>query len=200
MTTATATKTRRKRCSECGELKDKVLGRQRLCEECEQDRDYCRICDYWHSGRGNGCRHIQWSNELGLLVGSGSDHIDAKDHRESFDLMLSKFAQFKTWEWNSDGKPLLPELCRLIKANRFWAQWHGPLIGGYPDLALRYSVRGQDYGLELRNITSSEQLAWGDEAIEQMQLGMSWLTSLDSKAKQANQITAEWIEQFLAKS
>lgn len=200
MTTAIATKIRRKRCSECGELKDEVLGKQRLCEDCEQDRDYCRICDYWYSGYGDGCRHIQWSNELGLLVGSGSDHVEASDHRESFDFLLSKFAPLKTWEWDGDGKPLLPELRRLIRANRFWTQWHGPLIGGPPDLALRYSVRGRDCCLELRDIRASEQVAWGEESIEKMQLGMSWLTSLDSKTKESNRITSEWIEQFLAKA
>jgi len=196
MTTAIATPKRRKRCSECGELKEEVLGRQRLCEKCEQDKTYCRICDEWSTDPD--CRHVGWSDEHGCCCGCGTWDIDAKDHKESFLVLLDKFSPLTCGY--DEPKPLLPELLKLIEKNRFWTQWHGPLIGGYPDLALRYSVRGRDYCPELRDIRASEQLAWGEEAIEEMQLGMAWLTSLDSKTKEANKITAGWIREFLAAS
>lgn len=65
---------------------------------------------------------------------------------------------------------------------------------------LRYEVPGRDDGwcTWFANIRASTQLDWGDDAIEAMQLGMAWLTSLDDKSKEANKITAGWIREFLA--
>jgi hypothetical protein len=194
MTTATK-KQRRKRCSECGELKDDVDGRQRLCEECEQDKDYCHICDEWvDRAWGAGCRHVGWSNEIGCCCGCGTTHINAEAHKESFVELLKRFKPLK----DDKGNPLLPRLAKQIAANNFWTQWQGPMIGGPPNLALRYRWPGRnDWYPTFADIDPSTQLAWGDEAIEAMQLGMSWLTSLDRKSIQANKITAKWIREFL---
>lgn len=197
--------TRRKRCSECGELRHDVLGRQRLCEKCEEGKDYCTVCDEWEDRScGDGCRHVQWSNECGCNCGCGSDHVEADAHRESFLVLLKHFAPLQVQHMNWDGDnftytydPMLPQLLKLIDGNRFWTQWHGPLIGGPPDLALRYSVRGHDWCPTLRDISATEQLEWGEEAIDQMQLGMSWLTSLDKRTKAANRLTAKWMREFM---
>lgn len=184
--------TRRRRCSECGELKDEVLGKQRLCEKCEQDKTYCTVCDYWYSGYGGGCRHVQWA---GCNCGCGTWDIEPKDHKESFMLLLEKLRPLTClWETRS----LLPELLSLIEADNFWTCWHGPLIGAPPALALKFE---KDFGthkgvLELCDISGSQQEDWGEEAIDALQLGMSWLTSLDSKTKDANKITAGWMREF----
>lgn len=198
MGTATK-KTRRKRCSECGELKGSVAGRQNLCDECEQGRTYCTVCDEWKDRAwGGGCRHVGWSDELGMECGCGASELTAEDHRDSFALLLSKFAALKVHDWDKPPRPLLPDMLTLIEANNFWTTWHGPMIGGPPDLALRYEKVFPTHtaNVTLKDIYASEQESWGAEAIEEMQLGMAWLTSLDDTTKDANRITAGWIRQF----
>lgn len=194
----TATTTRRRRCSECGELKPDVDGRQRLCADCEDGKSYCQICDEWKDRAwGGGCRHVGWSDEHGCECGCGTSDIEPKDHRESFEALLAKFAGMTFYDYKRSATlPLLPELRRLIAKNNFWTYWHGPMIGGPPDLGLRTRVR-KDYCPIWCDISSSEQEAWGDEAIEAMQLGMAWLCSLDSKTKAANKLTVQWIDEFL---
>ena len=203
---STATLTRRNRCSYCHELKPDVSPDSKLCESCEQDHTYCHVCDAWNSPYGNGCRHIGWSDEYGCNAGCGTYDISAEEHRESFDVLLAKFAPLRYREHEADLPlvsnmlPLLPRMRELISENNFWTQWHGPLIGGYPDLALRYEIPGRDFYPTLRDIRASEQLGWGDEAIEQMQLGMAWLTSLDHKSVDANRLTAQWIDEWMQRS
>lgn len=192
----TPKKQRRKRCSECGELKDDVQGKQRLCEECEQDKDYCQICDEWADRAYGGCRHVGWVNDPGCCCGCGTTDITAEDHKESFCELLERLAPLKVYD--SDD-PLLPRLLAQIEANNFWTFWHGPMIGGPSDLDLRYEVPGRDgWCTWFAQIPAEVQLDWGDEAIEAMQLGMGWLTSLDHRSMEANAITALWIREFLA--
>jgi len=188
-------KTRRKRCSECGELKDDVDGRQRLCERCEEGKTYCQICDeHMNTSWGDGCRHLRWVDGLGN-AGCGSTGINAEEHHESFLALLRHLEPLKTY----DDKPLLPAMQALIAENRFWTQWQGSLIGGPPDLALRYSVKNSDWCPDLYTIRSATQLAWGEKAIDAMQVGMAWMTSLDERSKAANKLTAGWIDDFMAK-
>ena len=196
--TAIATKAaRRKRCSECGELKDDVVGRQKLCSECESGMTYCKVCDEWTSREGDGCRHVQ--DGCGCNCGCGTWEIDAEAHKESFEVLLSKLAPLKDY-WGKE--PLVPAMLRFIRANNFWTFWHGPLIGGPPALAFKYQ---EDFGthksvLYLADIPASTQIGWGAKAIDAMQLGMSWLTSLDDKTFEANKITAKWIREFMRES
>lgn len=195
-----ATKTRRRRCSECGELKHEVLGRQKLCEECEHDREYCTICDAWeHSD--SCCRHVQWSDEFGCCCGCGTNHIEAESHLASFEALLEKLEPLRCGWTYSANMPLLPEMSRLIAANNFWTFWHGPLIGAPPNVAFKYEerVRGKLQVFELIDIRGSDQEDWGEEAIEEMQLGMAWLTSLDDRSTKANALTAQWIDEYLAR-
>lgn len=193
-----ATKTRRKRCSECGELKHEVLGKQRLCEDCEEGKSYCTICDEWvDRAWGGGCRHVGWNDALGCECGCGADSgIDADDHKKSFGELLKRFSPLK----DDEGNPLVPRLLRQIESNNFWTCWHGPLIGSPPDLGLmhkrQFPTHTSCWGF--RDIRCSEQEAWGSEAIDAMQLGMAWLTSLDSESAEANKITAGWIREFLS--
>jgi hypothetical protein len=192
------TTTRRRRCSECGELKHNVDGKQRLCEDCEQDRTYCQICNYWHGAWGDGCRHVQWCAASGCNCGCGTDEIEPDEHRESFYVLLSKFAAMTYYDFRRGKLPLLPELRRLIAKNNFWTCWHGPLIGAPPDLALRTQLRKSCY-ITWHDIRYTEQEAWGAKAIDAMQLGMAWLCSLDSsKTKAANALTVQWIDEWMA--
>lgn len=193
----TQTIIRRKRCSECNELKDDVAGRQRLCSECEQGKSYCEVCDEWEDRSwGDGCRHVQWDDDGGFECGCGAEGIKADDHKESFFVLLSKLAPLKVY---CEDEPLVPEMVRYIKANNFWTFWHGPIIGAPPDLAFKYERIFPKHKsvLTLAEIPCFVQEAWGEEAIDAMQLGMAWLTSLDSKSKEANKITVGWIQEFL---
>lgn len=195
----TKTKQRRKRCSECGELKHDVLGRQKLCEKCEEDKDYCQVCDEWlDRSWGDGCRHVQWSNEIGCCCGCGTTHISMEAHKDSFMLLLAKLTPIEV-EFHPEQR-LLERMAEEIAANNFWTRWHGPLIGAPPDLEFHYE---KDFGthksvLSLCDIRYTAQEAWGEEAIEKMQLGMAWLTSLDDKTTEANKLTAYWIRAYLA--
>lgn len=186
-----ATQTRRKRCSGCGELKENVEGRQRLCEDCEEGKDYCAICDEWLDRCWEGCRHVVWSS--GLYVGCGSTLVSPEDHHDSFVVLLQALKPLKTM---SEGKPLLPALRKQIAKHAFFTQWHGPLIGQAPDLSLRYEA-AKDIFCSLAEIPYEVQEGWGETAIAAMQLGMAWLTSLDDRTKSANKKTAEWIDGFL---
>lgn len=201
MLSTTSKPVRRKRCSECEELKDDVLGRQKLCFDCEQNMRYCKVCDEWTHSESDGCRHVGWDNEGGHECGCGTDHIEAKDHKESFLLVLRKLRPLKG-EMHPDFKsePLLVPLLRLIEANRFWTCWHGPMIGEPPALALKYTWDNCSTGpyWELCDIPCHVQEKWGRKAINAMQLGMAWLTSLDGKSVEANQLTATWLKEFLA--
>src|SRR4051812_21373188 len=135
----TKTITRRKRCSKCNGLSDTVQGRQRLCESCESEMSYCKICDeYEDRAWGGGCRHVGWHD--GMSCGCGTYDVGADDHKESFFVLLKHLAPLK----DDDGDPLLPRLAKQIAANNFWTQWHGPMIGGPPDLSLKYKVPGRD--------------------------------------------------------
>lgn len=191
--TTPAKATRRKRCSECGEcgeLKDDVIGRQNLCSECELA--YCKICDEWNGD----CRHVGWDNSGGFECGCGALGTAADDHKEGFFKLLATFSHLKDY-WGKE--PLLSAIRRQVKANNFWTQWHGPIIGSAPALAMYYE---KDFGthksnLCLADIPASEQEAWGWEAIDGMQLGMSWLSSLDDKSIEANKLTAKWIREFM---
>lgn len=153
---------RRKRCSECGELKpaDDVIGRQKICGDCEEGMHYCSVCDEWMHDE---CRHICWSDG-GYHVGCGATDVDAEYHKDSFQRLMRLFASMTCSEYAGDGKyiekPLLPKLLAEIEANNFWTQWHGPMIGGPPDLALKHDFR-PDCPLDFHDIRSDEQESWG---------------------------------------
>ena len=189
---------RRKRCSQCNELKpaDEVIGRQSLCEECESDMSYCTICDWWEDRTwDSSCRHVTWDAETSRYCGSGANNYPAEAHKASFLELLKRLRRIKVWD---SSEPLLPALAAHLKTNNCWTFWHGPLIGSPPDLDLRYE---KDFGTHknvstLAEIPSDVQERWGQKAIAAMQLGMAWLTSLDDKSKDANQITAKWILEF----
>lgn len=199
------TATRRRRCSHCNELKAEVLGRQRLCEDCEQDMTYCQVCDEWRDRTwGDGCRHVQWVGDIGQ-AGCGSTEIEADAHRESFVILATvlrslSYSHYIPSRSKFESRPLLPAMQRLIAANNFWTRWCGPLIGGPPSLDLCYEKKFPKHTsvLTLHTIEPNEQLSWGDR-IEAMQLGMAWLTSLDSETTKANRITARWIAGILKK-
>lgn len=187
------------RCSRCKELKDDVQGRQRLCSECEEDMSYCKVCDEWvDRAWGSGCRHVQWDEGCGTECGCGTFNMEAEDHRESFIALMAVLAPLKE-SYTSNPKPLLPRMAELIERNNFWTFWHGPIIGGPPAIDFRYVKKFPKHEsvLTLACISGHEQEAWGDEAIDAMQLGMLWLTSLNSETKEANKITAAWIRDFL---
>lgn len=200
MSTKEKTKTRKRRCSECGELKEEVLGRQRLCEQCEDGKDYCTICDEWADRSwGGGCRHVGWNSEDGISAGCGTDHMDAEDHKESFMLLLDFLAPVT--EYLDRTKPAMLKILACIEKNNFWTQWHGPMIGGPPDLSMLHSNGGKGdrfFALTICEVRASQQLGWGDSLIRQMQLGMAWLTSLDAESVKANKLTAGWIREWMA--
>lgn len=185
-------KSRRRKCSECGKLKHDVFGRQRLCERCEEGKSYCKVCDEWtdHSF-GDGCRHAGWSTDSGCEAGCGTHDLETKDHHHSFLELLKRLQPLETY----GGKPLLPELRALLSKNNFWTQWHGPLIGCAPALSFRYEGAKGWFGF-LCEIPARTQEGWGKDAIESMQLGMAWLTSLDHHSRAANKITVDWIDEF----
>lgn len=187
-----ATKTRRRRCTDCGELKEDVLGRQRLCNECEEEYDYCCVCNEY-VGKDNH-RHTGWND--GLVIGCGSNELDADDHKESFMILVAALDSERTYFNDAD---LLPTMRDLLRKNNLWTQWHGPMIGGPPDLAIKYEKRFPKHKsvLLVADIRSNIQESWGDDLIEAMQVGMGWLTSLDPESKEANQITADWIDEYL---
>jgi hypothetical protein len=197
------TTTRRRRCSHCGELKTEVLGRQRLCEDCEQDMTYCQVCDEWCDRTwGDGCRHVQWNDDIGY-AGCGSTEVNADAHRESFMALATALRALSCSRYvpsrsEFESRPLLPAMRRLIASDNLWTCWCGPLIGGPPSLDLRYEKKFPKHTsvLTLRTIEPREQLAWGEQ-IEKMQLGMAWLTSLDSETTKANRLTARWISGIL---
>ena len=187
---------RRKRCSECNELKHDVLGRQRLCEDCEQRMNYCAVCDEWMYDYN--CRHGGWFDAGGYECGCGTTQIDADAHKQSFMLLCEKLAPIEV-EFHREQR-LLERMAEEIAANNFWTRWHGPMIGAPPDLCLHYE---KDFGthrsvLALCDIHYTTQEAWGEQAIDEMQLGMAWLTSLDDTTKKANKITVGWIREFLS--
>lgn len=163
---------------------------------------YCRVCDEWADrSSGDGCRHVQWCDELGIECGCGADDGYVDDaHKASFMVLLSKLAPLPV-EFHPEQR-LLERMAEEIEANNFWSRWHGPLIGAPPDLEFHYE---KDFGthksvLSLCDIRYTTQLAWGEQEIDEMQLGMSWLTSLDDQSKAANKLTAKWIREFLSKT
>src|SRR5437763_992142 len=127
----TTTAQQAKRCTECGEVKDDVLGKQDLCGDCENRMVYCQVCDeYSHE-----CRHVGWINDFGCHCGCGTQDIKADDHKESFVEVLKALAPLKDY-WGKE--PLVRAMLRFIKANNFWTFWHGPMIGWPPTLGFRY--------------------------------------------------------------
>jgi len=206
MKSTASKKTRRKRCSECGELKDDVQGRQKICERCEENMRYCKICDEWTHIDSEGCRHVGWDSDIGCDAGCGTWDIDADAHKESFMALLACLERETTY---IDGFPLLPELLKHIDAGTFWTQWRGPMIGAAPDLTFRYCDGRSDWFPTFAEISSETQESWGniqgptpegspmEWSLDHLQLGMTWLTSLDEQSTEANKITAGWIREWM---
>lgn len=191
MTTKTASK-RRKRCSRCEELCHDVIAG--LCSNCESEGDYCTICKEYQFE--DGCRHV--THYDGMTHGCGSQEAEADDHKESFMLLLDRFAKHNERDFNGKQIDTIAEMKRHIGDNNFWTFWHGPMIGRAPDLALKHTV-GENYW-SFADIGSREQESWGYDTIEKMLVGMIWLTSLQAATtKAANKITVEWIEEWEAK-
>jgi len=169
-----------------------------LTDVVGQGMEYCQICDWWEERAwGDGCRHVKWTDGIGRC-GCGSTETEWSDHRESFLVLLGGLAPLTYEKWvrrKFVHRPLLPKLRALIRANDFWATWHGSILGP-ADLDLRHSF-GPDRAWTLRDIRSSEMEAWGLDAIDASQLGMAWLTSLDDKAVKPNRLTVKWIDEFL---
>jgi hypothetical protein len=200
------TKTWRRRCSCCKKLKVSVHPVSTLCESCEADHVECVICEEWFSKESDLCRHLGWDAGLGCYAGCGTYGIDAEDHKESFLLLLDRLAPLG--EYLDGAKLMLPKMLAYIEANNFWTTWHGPLIGGLPDLELRYSLdveRGTKPGTyssmaicDIKSRTMEKWDAEGDGVIDGLQLGMTWLTSLDNESVEANRLTAGWIREWQA--
>lgn len=185
-----------KKCGCCEKTKPGVAEDSGLCVSCESEHVYCSVCDEWTSRESDGCRHVEWVDEIGYC-GCGFTEIAAADHKDSFFLLLDRFAPLEE-TYTDRPKPLIPTMKRLIRANNFWTCWYGPLIGAPPALNLKYK---KDFGthasvLTLCEIQATTQKSWGHEAIESMQLGMAWLCSLDAKSIAANKLTVEWIREW----
>ncbi len=103
-------------------------------------------------------------------------------------------------EYLDHKKPAIPRILACIEANNFWTRWHGPMIGGAPDLEMLTwtGTRKNGFAATICDIRAGEQLKWADKMIARLQRGMAWLCSLDSKSVKANKITAGWISDWMA--
>jgi hypothetical protein len=169
-------------CKWCGN-KDEIYRDTMLCEECDTDTIYCRVCRERCSYEYK-CRHVfqddcfQWHG-----AGVSSDDDDVK---VPFQRFLSAM-----------GEDFARDLKTGIRSGRFHTWMVAPMIGGGGSLTL-YGMPDRDGQMMLHS--------WGDKIIDlgesrragEFASGYSWLVSLYNRSTtKANRTTIRWIDQWL---
>ncbi len=171
---------------------------QIICDDCYGEFEYCEFCKINHFNE-NTCRHLFWSAATGDWCGCGSDRASWAYHKESFQKVLDKI-----------GIEPATALLNSLKTHRYWHQFSGTIFG-YDRLSAYWypeeSKRGEDFGHLFTDLFTE---ALFDEEEEALAIGVQWLASLWAgtspsfndeglaKTTEADEMTAGWIEEWLA--
>lgn len=169
-------------CKWCGDP-GKVFCDNGLCDTCDRDTIYCRVCRCLQHCDSK-CRHVfqdEWFEWRGAGVYPADKEMMIPVHR-----LLSAM-----------GEEFARDLKAAIDSRKFYTWSISPMIGGGGILEVN--------GMPERDGVRTTQL-WGDRLIElgesdradQFADGYRWLVSLyKSKTTKANRTTINWIDQWL---
>jgi hypothetical protein len=194
-----ATKTRRKRCTECDNFFPPDDLDRGCCESCLEYREWCEVCKCYQSTEGGECRHIHWT-DCGW-VGAGTYEGGWDDCKEWFWALLDVLAgvdPVKAW---LDGYPdIVTAIEAEIRKDAFFTRLEGfmmstPTLYLYrlrPDLPHR-NEDGSPYSLFFARI-DADQIERDDGDVAD---GFGWLQSLwATDTPEANRRTVRWIKEW----
>jgi hypothetical protein len=123
---------KRHACIDCGKRRVSVTRKGGQCEECEEDKDYCCICDKFVDMYDNSdCHHI-YESEMLVRIGSGSDEGMENWTRECLFLLFSYL-----------GEAAVVALRAGLLSGHFQHRLSGSMLG---PLTLEYNVGGHWFG------------------------------------------------------
>ncbi|HEY9657632.1 MAG TPA: hypothetical protein V6C65_04145 [Allocoleopsis sp.] len=187
-------------CTQCGEETEQEPLEydgidQVVCDNCYGDFEYCEFCKI-HRHEYSLCRHLFWSNQVGEILGCGSDRNKWEStHKSSFFKVLDKI-----------GVDAAQSLLRSLKAHQYFHQFSGTI---FDYERLRADWMDSDGSFSDYGHLFTESLF--EEEEEEMAIGVQWLVSLWAgdfgtwndcglaKTPEADDLTASWIEEWSKK-
>jgi hypothetical protein len=165
---------RRKRCKDCGELREDVIGN--LCERCEEYYEWCNVCkEHIHESESLH-RHLFWTEDG--YAGSGAYEGGWEHYCGDVHAFLSAIPV-----------DLVIAIRHSIEAGKFNLFFTASLLGGNPhiwaELPLYYHWLHEYF----------DQNEFSESAAR----GLQWLFTLyKAETDKANTVTVGWIDEWLA--
>lgn len=166
-------------CCACGRILP-LDGYFDYCDEClSEETVECTVCAE-RVYRDDPCRHVFYHE--GEWHGCGSCEVDADRHRDSLFTVLERTG-------------LAGVLKDALARHECNIRYCGPMIGTQ---LIEFRLNAEDYGAAF---TDAMNDADDPDVEERMSVGIQWLVSLQpGKTEEADDLTAKWIDEWIAKS